>query len=401
MPALRTTGGGGGAAPVMGATGNVAGTAPAETAAECESDALLERILSSCGVTELGRMSCACRLLHRLAQRRIASLAASTLLRAPRQARGATERVSPDARRVLPALCERIDEMHAILDEGDGTAGGGGGYAHAVVVDDPVLHIAQHRDDFSCGYRSTQMMLSYVLANEGVWPGGRRVLLDDESRRLWERTPEYVPSVARLRCALEQAWRDGVDPEGMKQLEGTTACDPADWDDDNLPAKPTPKQRERGDAPTYACVPQKIGGLRQIGPTDVWALTHWIGAMPELHDFLSAEPEAGEAGEGGDARPPTLAWERTFSFLESHFSRHAPPRTSASKPTLRCRCAPVMLQWDGHSVVAVGTVVRRASRGAPLEHHVLLLNAASTTDELMRSLARRPPIRREAVIAAE
>ena len=123
---------------------------------------------------------------------------------------------APRSSHVLPLLATCIEAMTAqALEEG--------GWLHALLCAGPMLHLAQDRTDKSCAYRSAQMLVSYVMAQERWqqrrWPSAREVFLDAPSARHVGRA---VPSVRRLQRTLREAWRSGWDADGAQQLGNTT-----------------------------------------------------------------------------------------------------------------------------------------------------------------------------------
>lgn len=80
-----------------------------------------------------------------------------------------------------------------------------------------VDHYASTKKDFGwgCGYRNIQMMISCLM---------KRADYGERLRKMWEGKfveENAVPSIARLQALIEEAWREGFDEMGAKQLDKT------------------------------------------------------------------------------------------------------------------------------------------------------------------------------------
>jgi len=78
------------------------------------------------------------------------------------------------------------------------------------VTSDAVAHI-QQRDDWSCGYRNHQMLLSALLPRLKESP--HHSVFKRLPRRL-PPTPMSLPSLTNIQKAMDEAWEEGFDPDG-------------------------------------------------------------------------------------------------------------------------------------------------------------------------------------------
>ena len=166
--------------------------------------------------TTLGRLARVDRALYAAAVPALARYTLTSLARRMPPLAESVEISAPRSSHVLPLLATCIEAMAARAVED-------GGWLHALLCAGPVLHLAQDRSDKSCAYRSAQMLISYVMAQQRWqqrrWPSAREIFLDAPSARHVSRA---VPSVRRLQRTLREAWRAGWDTDGAQQLGNST-----------------------------------------------------------------------------------------------------------------------------------------------------------------------------------
>ncbi|KAI8923299.1 peptidase family C78-domain-containing protein [Entophlyctis helioformis] len=157
-------------------------------------------------------------------------------------------------------------------------------------------------DNWSCGYRNTQMLCSALLN----MPGYERLrsLLQD------------VPTVGQIQSALENAWQNGFDVDGAKQLR------------------------------------HKVRNTHKwIGTTEVAALMHNLGFRTKLYDV--------HAPTGPNGTHPQLV-----RVIREYFEHSLDPASVAASQDsgvqiyIQDTLAPIYLQHQGHSRTIVGFEVQ-------------------------------------------
>lgn len=137
-----------------------------------------------------------------------------------------------------------------------------------------LFHFHQYGDGWSCGYRSMQMILAskYACSSDAI----------------------VVPSIGRIQRALEQGWREKIDPEGAEHFG------------------------------------YRIFGKKdQVGTSEAWTFLRTCGIHSRAYSFEG--PRAGDD---------------VFEFAQEYFSK---PSSSSSSPKY-----PIYLQFDGHAVLLIG-----------------------------------------------
>ena len=339
--------------------------------------ALLRHILSHCTLAVIGIAAAVDHAMCQAASQEVAERALGQLTRRMPAAPSAVEMVAPRAAEVLPALCSALEVMGKAVQEN-------GGSLSAVLVTGPVLHIAQANDQ-SCAYRSVQMLISKMLHGSGrkfEWPASRRIFLDAREARTSERS---VPSVQRLQRTVEEAWRDGFDEEGARQLDFKTMECAEPWEPERRHLNGTLDLREADEASLfggaashsgpvieYAGKPIQYPHLKLMGAADMWAMLRWVGTRAELHDFID-----GPEGEKTSS-------EILFDWVWEHFTSCV--RHHGGGCIRRAKCLPLYLQWAGHAVCVVGACKRQANAQCPLERHLLIFNPIKKTEDVLFTL---------------
>ncbi|CAL9705497.1 unnamed protein product [Knipowitschia caucasica] len=171
---------------------------------------------------------------------------------------------------------------------------------------------------WGCGYRNFQMLLSSLLRLEQY-----ATVLPDMA----------VPSIPRLQRLMEEAWAEGLDPQGAThfshKLQGTRA-----W----------------------------------IGATEIYSLLTSLRVRARIVDFH-------QPSGPGDTHPRLFDWVRQY-FSRGQNSSRAPPRI------INTKLPPLYLQHQGHSRTVVGLEQRR-SGGLCL----LILDPGSSSSDLRRVLS--------------
>lgn len=208
----------------------------------------------------------------------------------------------------------------------------------AWIIDGYVRHFSAERAH-TCGYRSMQMVLSHVLQRTG--PSG------------WPEAAAHIgsesPTVEYLSTLLEEGWRSGYDPEGADQLDHS------------------------------ATAPSKGGGKRYkwIGPTEMWVVLRSIGMKVTVYEFgaLSVYQKMG-ATPRMQASPTRRPAYMVFALLWKYFSSHAVPTLTdegGCEWPRRSSACPVILQFEGHSMVAIGAVRAKSAEGR-VQRRILTLD---------------------------
>ncbi|KAK8853139.1 hypothetical protein IAR55_003840 [Kwoniella newhampshirensis] len=167
---------------------------------------------------------------------------------------------------------------------------------------------------WGCGYRNALMALSAILSVPAYRPLFARENNGAE------------PGVRRVQGWLEEAWREGYDPEGRAQLKGKV-----------------------------------LGSRKWIGPSDLYAMFTYKGIPCEIYDF--PKPKDGKSS-GRTAHIALQQWVRAY-FSES---KRSSPKTSAFDVLMRANTDvsgrgavvrmtdkfPLILQHSGHSRTIVG-----------------------------------------------
>ncbi|XP_061571553.1 zinc finger-containing ubiquitin peptidase 1-like [Cololabis saira] len=181
---------------------------------------------------------------------------------------------------------------------------------------------------WGCGYRNFQMLLS-SLSN-----------IDPYSTHLQGRA---VPCIPQLQTMIEEAWKEGLDPQGAshfnQQLQGTRA-----W----------------------------------IGATEIYVLLTSLGISARIMDFHKPTGPAG-------THPLLFDWVREY-FSQSNRSSRLPPRF------IQTCLPPLYLQHQGHSRSVVGLEQRKNGvlclllfdPGCPPSHSSKLLSRSTVGGALRR-----------------
>lgn len=377
---------------------------------------LLDRILA-CHQSDawtLGRAAAVSHSFGAAAEARLARHALARLTRRLPCRTACVEMAAPRAADVLALMCDALETMAATTEEH-------GGWLHSLVCAGPVLHLAQDRTDKSCAYRSAQMVISNMIAQQPSqqrqWPAARHVFLDVAATR---RSARAVPSVRRLQRTIKEAWREGWDADGASQLAHTTMHCAEPFGDEPrttdgglaveaLPPLPPPPVPAGGgsasaassssatdsvpatvvaaaaaythDVLEYAGGPTVQPKLKLMGASDVWAMLRWVGTCAELHDFID--------GPEDEATASDLLFRWVWDHLDAHAagSGGAHGRDRARGGIHRCQCPPLYLQWAGHAVCIVGACHRKMHRNAPPERHLLIFNPIRTTEQVLSALS--------------
>ncbi|XP_058503581.1 zinc finger-containing ubiquitin peptidase 1 isoform X1 [Solea solea] len=148
---------------------------------------------------------------------------------------------------------------------------------------------------WGCGYRNIQMLLSSLHNIDTFSP-----VLQDRA----------VPSIPQVQSMIEEAWKEGLDPQGAshfnQQLQGTRA-----W----------------------------------IGATEIYCLLTSLGISAHIIDFHQPTGP-------GDTHPRLFEWIKQYYCQASRGSRLPPRLVQTSLP-------PIYLQHQGHSRSVVGLEQRK------------------------------------------
>ncbi|KAM6893372.1 zinc finger-containing ubiquitin peptidase 1 [Xenentodon cancila] len=181
---------------------------------------------------------------------------------------------------------------------------------------------------WGCGYRNFQMLLS-SLRN-----------IDPYSTHL---QGTAVPCIPRLQTMIEEAWKEGLDPQGAshfnQQLQGTRS-----W----------------------------------IGATEIYVLLTSLGISARIMDFHKSTGPAG-------THPLLFDWIRQY-FSQSNGSSRLPPRL------IQTGLPPLYLQHQGHSRSVVGLEQRKNGvlclllfdPGCPPSHSSQLLSSKTVGGAVRR-----------------
>merc|ERR1712071_524961 len=233
---------------------------------------------------------------------------------------------------VLP-LIDKISIPNAIFCRGPSTG--------------TFMHFEQ-QDEWSCGYRNLQMMLSSILPNIS------------ENHPLFRNTATYVeiPTTLELQRLLEMSWKDGFDSEGAKhyryKVRGTCA---------EIGAV------EVGSLLSYLSIDSVIVQFEKskrfswdLAEKFIW---HYFSKPCqcdyEFFDYgeeISVSSNVKRILASVHQNRPVFALDKSMSF--SHLSDT--DSFSSLGSTCHCFNSPLYLQWDGHSVTIVGiekTIVKQ------------------------------------------
>ncbi len=208
------------------------------------------------------------------------------------------------------------------------------------------LHYQQN-DNWSCGYRNLQMMISSML------PAVRSIF------------PDGVPSVHEIQTTMEQLWKEGVDLESAKHHNYTLVG--------------------------------KTGKRAFIGTIEAWAYLSFLGVDAAIVQFLNKNRAmvgdfiwnyfAKMAGPDGcscfddvtivqPGAPPIV--NPSLSSFEYGCRIFNTRPVNDGDATLRssCTCAlpSLYLQWEGHSITAVGIRKIKSTDGSPPTFNLIVLD---------------------------
>ncbi|XP_032373439.1 zinc finger-containing ubiquitin peptidase 1 [Etheostoma spectabile] len=172
---------------------------------------------------------------------------------------------------------------------------------------------------WGCGYRNLQMLLSSLHTIDAF-----AALLQEKA----------VPSIPRLQRMIEDAWKEGLDPNGASHFN------------------------------------QRLQGTRAwIGATEVYALLTSLGISARIMDFH-------QPSGPGDTHPRLFDWVKQY-FQQSNRSCRLPPRlVHTSMP-------PLYLQHQGHSRSIVG--LEQKKNGSLC---LLLLDPGTSASDTRKLLSR-------------
>ncbi|XP_072251098.1 zinc finger-containing ubiquitin peptidase 1 isoform X2 [Leuresthes tenuis] len=172
---------------------------------------------------------------------------------------------------------------------------------------------------WGCGYRNFQMLLSSLHRT-------------DEYSSLLQGKP--VPSVPRVQSMIEEAWKEGLDPQGASHFS------------------------------------QRVRGTRGwIGATEIYILLTSLGISARIIDFH--QPTG-----AGDTHPRLFDWVKQY-FCQSGRSSRLPPRV------IQTDLPPLYLQHQGHSRSIVG--IEQKKNGSLC---LLLLDPACSASDTRKLLSR-------------
>ena len=209
------------------------------------------------------------------------------------------------------------------------------------------LHYQQN-DNYSCGYRNLQMMISSML------PAVRSVF------------PDGVPSVHEIQTTTEQLWKQGVDEESAKFHNYTLVG--------------------------------KTGKGAHIGTIEAWAYLTYLGVDAAVVQFLDknramvgdfiwnyfAKMAVGPDGCScfddvtivqPEAPPIVVPSLSSFEYGCRLFNTRP---VNGGDSTLRssCTCAlpSLYLQWEGHSITVAGIRKIKSTDGSPPSFNLIVLD---------------------------
>eukprot|EP00986_Skeletonema_menzelii_P008867 scaffold3870_cov160-Skeletonema_menzelii.AAC.8 len=188
------------------------------------------------------------------------------------------------------------------------------------------LHYLQN-DNWSCGYRNLQMMISSML------PAVRSIF------------PDGVPSVHEIQTTMEQLWKEGVDLESAKHHNYTLVG--------------------------------KTGKRAYIGTIEAWAYLSYLGVDAAIVQFLNKNRAmvgdfiwnyfAKMTGPDGcscfddvtmvqPGSPPVVVPSLSSFEYGCRLFNTRPVNSGDSSLRSSCTCAmpSLYLQWEGHSITVAG-----------------------------------------------
>ncbi|XP_070767459.1 zinc finger-containing ubiquitin peptidase 1 isoform X2 [Enoplosus armatus] len=172
---------------------------------------------------------------------------------------------------------------------------------------------------WGCGYRNFQMLLSSLHG------------IDSYAPLLQEKT---VPSIPQVQSMIEEAWKEGLDPQGASHFN------------------------------------QRLQGTRAwIGATEIFALLTSMGISARILDFHQPTGP-------GDTHPRLFDWVKQYFCQSSRSSRLSPRVIHTSLP-------PLYLQHQGHSRSIVG--LEQKKNGSLC---LLLLDPGSSASDARKLLSR-------------
>ncbi|XP_018612562.1 zinc finger-containing ubiquitin peptidase 1-like isoform X1 [Scleropages formosus] len=201
---------------------------------------------------------------------------------------------------------------------------------------------------WGCGYRNFQMLLSSLQKMELY-----RDCLTDGT----------VPSIPRVQALIEEAWREGADPQGAShfkhRLQGTRA-----W----------------------------------IGATEIYSLLTSLRVRARIVDF---DQPTGP----GSTHPKLFEWVKTYFSASSSRGARLPPRVAKSSQP------PIYLQHQGHSRTIVGIEQKKNGTlcllvfdpGCPLEdmRRLLTPGLGASSVRLFRKFPSQLKHKQYQVVSAE
>ncbi|KAF9432524.1 hypothetical protein BGZ76_010666 [Entomortierella beljakovae] len=173
---------------------------------------------------------------------------------------------------------------------------------------------------WGCGYRNTQMMLSYVVSQ----PTTQKDIPQGANRNsIMGPVTSPIPNIKELQQQLEFAWKSGYDPTGAKQLN------------------------------------YKVSGTKQwIGTTEVWAILSSLGIRCSILDFHVP------TGPNG-THPAMLAAIYNYFRTPAWAPLESPPflkfkgfeQKAADQRVIQTAKPPIYIQHQGHSRTIIGVEV--------------------------------------------
>jgi hypothetical protein len=226
-----------------------------------------------------------------------------------------------------------------------------------------LVHIGQP-DRWSCGFRNWQMLLSFVVPllppnhsyyrhNSGSTAVDSAVASATTTTSTTTRFYE-IPSVRDLQSNMEQCWAEGFDPDGARHYGGTI-----------------------------------VGRRSWIGALEVSACLSYLGIDNTVVQFIRCfqsrqelEPFcvryfASSDEESSSSRVSESSRTRATALLQRSGSSPTGTRGNNSSSNINNHRGhlPLYLQWEGHSVTAIG-VEQSATMGDGTTYHLLVLNPA-------------------------